>query len=158
VPVPCFLLFCVSEKLHRKYSWNWTKRRTKLLFFSDEGRRPNESRRGTRGQPHPRVAPPLARAALWCGGPGPPLMPPLRLYKVFRRKTLKQSVFFEKEFCSSAAATDEFRGIEVSVPAPCQVGEVPPKPSLSTSSPPPPSPLTSPPSPPTLLSPMMRRE
>jgi hypothetical protein len=31
-------------------------------------------------------------------------------------------VFFEKEFCSSAAATDEFRGTKVSVPAPCQDG------------------------------------
>jgi hypothetical protein len=35
-------------------------------------------------------------------------------------------VFFEKEFCSSATATDEIRGIEVSVPAPCRDGEVPP--------------------------------
>jgi hypothetical protein len=33
-----------------------------------------------RGQPHPRVARPLARTTVWCGGPGPPLTPPLRLY------------------------------------------------------------------------------
>jgi hypothetical protein len=44
-------------------------------------------------------------------------------------KTLKQSANFQKEFCSSTAATDEFRGIEVSVPAPCQDREVPPEPS-----------------------------
>jgi hypothetical protein len=42
-------------------------------------------------------------------------------------------VFFEKKSCSSAAATDEFRGIEVSVPAPCRDGEVPPNPSPSVS-------------------------
>jgi hypothetical protein len=52
VPVSYLLLFCVSEKLHRKYSWNWIKRRPKLLFFPDEGRGPKESRRGARRQPH----------------------------------------------------------------------------------------------------------
>jgi hypothetical protein len=42
--------------------------------------------------------------------------------------------------------------------APCRDGEVPPEPSLSTTSTPPPSPSTSPPSPSMLLSLMMRRE
>jgi hypothetical protein len=42
-------------------------------------------------------------------------------------------VFFEKKSCSSAAATDEFRGTEVSVSAPCRDGEVPPEPSPSVS-------------------------
>jgi hypothetical protein len=36
-------------------------------------------------------------------------------------------------FRSSTAVADEFRGTEVSVPAPCQDGEVPPEPSLSVS-------------------------
>jgi hypothetical protein len=40
---------------------------------------------------------------------------------------------FQKEFRSSAAVTDEFRGTEVSVPAPCRDGEVPPEPSPSVS-------------------------
>jgi hypothetical protein len=42
-------------------------------------------------------------------------------------------VFFEKKFCSSAAATDEFWETEVSIPAPCRDGEVPPEPSPSVS-------------------------
>jgi hypothetical protein len=42
-------------------------------------------------------------------------------------------VKFPEEFRSSAATTDEFRGTEVSVPAPCQDGEVPPEPSPSVS-------------------------
>jgi hypothetical protein len=42
-------------------------------------------------------------------------------------------VIFEKESCSSAAATDEFQGTKVSVPAPCQDGEVPPELSPSVS-------------------------
>jgi hypothetical protein len=42
-------------------------------------------------------------------------------------------VFFPEQFHSSAAATNEFRGTEVSVPAPCRDGEVPPEPSPSVS-------------------------
>jgi hypothetical protein len=42
-------------------------------------------------------------------------------------------VIFKKEFRSSAATTDEFRGTEVSVPAPCRDREVPPEPSPSIS-------------------------
>jgi hypothetical protein len=56
----------------------------------------------------------------------------LRLYILSRRKTLNRSVFFEKS-CSSAAATDECRGTEVYVPAPCWDGEVPSEPSPSVS-------------------------
>jgi hypothetical protein len=43
---PIFCCFCVSEKLHKKYSQNWTKQVPELLFFPDEGRGPKESRRG----------------------------------------------------------------------------------------------------------------
>jgi hypothetical protein len=31
---PVFCYFCVSEKLHRKYSRNWTKQKPNLLFLS----------------------------------------------------------------------------------------------------------------------------
>jgi hypothetical protein len=58
---------------------------------------------------------------------------PLRLYKASGQKTLGDSAIFQKQFRSSAAATDEFRGTEVSVPAPCRDGEVPPEPSPSVS-------------------------
>jgi hypothetical protein len=42
-------------------------------------------------------------------------------------------VIFKKEFCSCAAADDEFWGTEVSVLAPCRDGEVPLEPSPSIS-------------------------
>jgi hypothetical protein len=42
-------------------------------------------------------------------------------------------VIFEKEFCNSATTADEFRGIEVFVPAPCQDRKVPPEQSPSVS-------------------------
>jgi hypothetical protein len=71
---PFFCCFCVSEKLHRKYSRNWTKQVSEVLFFPKEYRRPNESQRGARGQPHhegarpsPWLRPPVVR---------PPWTPP----------------------------------------------------------------------------------
>jgi hypothetical protein len=42
-------------------------------------------------------------------------------------------VKFPKEFYSSAAIADKFRGTEVSVPTPCQDRKVPPEPSPSVS-------------------------
>jgi hypothetical protein len=42
-------------------------------------------------------------------------------------------VKFPEEFCSSAAAIDEFWGTEISVPAPYRDEEVPPEPSPSVS-------------------------
>jgi hypothetical protein len=49
------------------------------------------------------------------------------------QKTLGGSAKFPERFRSAAAIVDEFRGIEVSVSAPCRDGEVPPKPSPSVS-------------------------
>jgi hypothetical protein len=66
---PVFCYFCVSEKLHRKYSRNWTKQVPELLFFPGEYRRPNESRRGARGQRHHEGA----RPSPW---PRPPVVRP----------------------------------------------------------------------------------
>jgi hypothetical protein len=97
VPVPYFLLFSVSEQLHRKYSRNWTKWRPKLLFFSDEGRRPNESWRGARGQAHHMVARPLARAAIWWGGPSPLLTMPLHLFKASQSPNPRSIGVFREE-------------------------------------------------------------
>jgi hypothetical protein len=58
---------------------------------------------------------------------------PLRLYKASGQKTLRESANFQKEFRSSAAAVDKFWGTEVSIPAPCRDGKVPPEPSPSVS-------------------------
>jgi hypothetical protein len=58
---------------------------------------------------------------------------PLRLYKASGRKTLGESTKFPEQFCSSAAIIDEFQGTEVSVPAPCRDGELPPEKSPSVS-------------------------
>jgi hypothetical protein len=49
---PVFCYFCVSEKLHQKYSRNWTKQKPNLPIFNEASRRPKRRRRGARGQPH----------------------------------------------------------------------------------------------------------
>ena len=52
VPVPCFLLFLVSEKLFWKYSRNWTPRIPEVLFLPEASRSLKESRRRAPERPH----------------------------------------------------------------------------------------------------------
>ena len=63
MPVPCFLLFLLSEKLLKKYSRNWTNFTSKFLFFPGGSRTPKKTRRGAPRGPHPLPArvPPLPR-------------------------------------------------------------------------------------------------
>jgi hypothetical protein len=68
VPVPVFYCFCISEKLHRKYSQNWTKRKPNPIF-TEALRRPKMTRRGARGWPHHRGV----RPSPW---PRPPMVSP----------------------------------------------------------------------------------
>jgi hypothetical protein len=49
---PVFCCFCVSEKLYRKYSRNWTKLKPVVQIFHGASRRPKRRRRQTRGWPH----------------------------------------------------------------------------------------------------------
>jgi hypothetical protein len=51
---PVFCYFCVSEKLHRKYSRNWTKQVPEVLFFPEASRDPKRSRRRATRAPHTR--------------------------------------------------------------------------------------------------------
>jgi hypothetical protein len=58
VSVPVFCCFCVSEKLHRKYSRNWTKQKPNHLIFTEASRSLKRRRRGAIGRPHHRAAQP----------------------------------------------------------------------------------------------------
>jgi hypothetical protein len=55
---PVFCCFCVSKKLHRKYSQNWTKQKPNLLLFNEASRSPKRRRRGATDRPHSRAARP----------------------------------------------------------------------------------------------------
>ena len=145
----CFMLFLVPEKLFCEYSRNCTKQRPKSLFFQHVHGVRRRDEGGHRGaQTTPRRGWPPCRANRWCGPLGPPPTLPLRLFIPSDAKTLKDEAIFPEEFRSAAAIDDKFRGTEVSVPARCRDGELPPEPSPST-----PPPSSSP-----LLIPMMRRE
>jgi hypothetical protein len=49
---PIFCCFCVSEKLHRKYSRNWTKQKPNIRKFTEASREPKRRRKGATGRPH----------------------------------------------------------------------------------------------------------
>jgi hypothetical protein len=67
---PVFCCFCVSEKLHRKYSWNWTKQKLNLLIFTEASISPKRRRRGAIGWPHHRaVRPAPSPHPLWVRPP-----------------------------------------------------------------------------------------
>jgi hypothetical protein len=53
-----FCCFCVLEKLHRKYSRNWTKQKPNIQKFIEASRSPKRRRRGATGRSHNRAARP----------------------------------------------------------------------------------------------------
>ena len=75
----CFLLFLVSEKLHRIYSRNWTWQKPKFLFLPCQSRSPKERRRWVPGWPHlplARPAPSLRLGVVWAPWASPELASP----------------------------------------------------------------------------------
>jgi hypothetical protein len=65
---PVFCYFCVSEKLHRKYSWNWMKQKPDVQIFHGASRRPKRRRSQTSGWPHHQGARPTPgphRPVVW---------------------------------------------------------------------------------------------
>jgi hypothetical protein len=92
---PVFCYFCVSEKLHRKYSWNWMKPKPDVQIFVGASRRPKRRRSRARGRPHHRAAWPRA-------GLRPPMVSPTRAtsdaapspIKTLRREKPKHPITF----------------------------------------------------------------
>jgi hypothetical protein len=125
---PVFCCFCVSEKLHRKYSQNWTKQKPKFLFFptrdgvqSRDGGEPGASHTmGWRG-----LAP--GCATRWWGHLAHLLTPPFRLYILLGEKTLRPDQFSRKHTASHHRRRREIRRVQKLFPAPCRRGESPPE-------------------------------
>ena len=82
MPVSCFLLFFVSEILHRKYSRNCTGRKTPDLILPSRTRTPKKRRRGATRPPHNLVARPHlpAREEVVWGPQGAPGVRPSPIY------------------------------------------------------------------------------
>jgi hypothetical protein len=66
---PVFCCFCVSEKLHRKSSQNWTKQKPNIQKFTEASREPKRRQSGTTRGPPNRVARPRARPRPLCVWP-----------------------------------------------------------------------------------------
>jgi hypothetical protein len=67
---PLFCCFCVSEKLHRKYSRNWTKQKPNVQILNKASRTPKRSQSRARGQPlHEGARPNPWQRPLWVRPP-----------------------------------------------------------------------------------------
>jgi hypothetical protein len=108
---PVFCCFCVSEKLHRKYSRNWTKQKPNLLFFQNISRSTKQRRRGARTWPHPRAT--RAKPSPRHQGVSPPgplpdaALPPI--YSPLQEKP-KRPIIFPQNLLQAAAVIDTRSG------------------------------------------------
>ena len=97
VPVSCFLLFFVSEKLHMKYSgiaWDENPRQYFPVTYTDtEG-----ETEGSCGAPTPPGGAPR-HASWWCGAHRAPPGSGLRPYKPLHPKTLNTRSLFHEKLC-----------------------------------------------------------
>jgi hypothetical protein len=67
---PVFCCFCVSEKLHRKYSQNWTKQKPNIQILNEASRRLERRRSRARGWPdHRAVRPAPGPRPVWVRPP-----------------------------------------------------------------------------------------
>jgi hypothetical protein len=103
-------VFCVSKKLHRKYSRNWMKQNLKFLFFPTrdgvqirDGGGPEGSR--TIGWREP----PPGHATRWRGPLVHPLTLPFRLNILLDEKTLRAQTLFQKTYCKSPPSSTRDR-------------------------------------------------
>jgi hypothetical protein len=95
----CFLLFCVSEKSHRKYFRNWTKQKLKsLITWHEDGvqRRAEDRPRG--GHTWWWRGPPLGRATRGCDLLVHLLTSPFHLFNPLDGKILRAWTLFQKTY------------------------------------------------------------
>jgi hypothetical protein len=109
-----FYYFCVSEKLHRKYSQNWTKQKPNILIFTEASKSPKKRRRGATGWPHHRAAwPALGLRPLWVRPPWPTSDAAPSPIKTSRREKPKHPInFLETHRDPPPSATWDRQGLE----------------------------------------------
>ena len=145
-PIFCCFLF---QKSYKENIRGIEKGKGQSQYFTRSFQKPEgEEEMGHRGPTPPRRDQGSTRAWVGCDPPGHLPAPPFRLFIPSTRKTLTISANSPEKFRHRHHIESKFRGTEVSVPAPCRDGEVPPEGSPST-----PPPSSSP-----LLTPMMRSE
>jgi hypothetical protein len=107
---PVFCYFYVLEKLHRKYSRNWTKQKTNLLFYRSFAKTEDE----TEGGQGP-ASPPGARTSPWprppvVGPPGPPPDAAPSPIKSPRREKPKRQIAFSRNILQAATIIETRSG------------------------------------------------
>jgi hypothetical protein len=108
---PVFCYFCVLEKLHRKYSQNWTKQKPNLLIFTEASRRSKRRWRGVTGQPHHRAAwaAPGPRP-IWVRPPWPTLDDVSSPIKTPHREKPMERIAFPRNILQAAAVVESRSG------------------------------------------------
>jgi hypothetical protein len=110
-------LFFVSEKLHRKYSRNWTKQKPNLLFFP----KGHEVRRWDGGGPEAKLTQgwrgmPLARTTRGWDQLAHLLTLPFHLYIPLDGKNLKDGLLFLETYCKPPPSSTRDREDPGAVP------------------------------------------
>jgi hypothetical protein len=128
VPVPCFLLFLCFRKATQEIFSELDETKVEVPIFPDARQSAKLRQRGTRGQPHHRVA----RASPWpCHQVvGPPSLPPdAALPPIYspRRENPRPNQFFTKHTVSHRRRRCEIGRVQKLFSAPCQRGESPPE-------------------------------
>jgi hypothetical protein len=125
---PVFCCFCVSEKLHRKYSRNCTKQKLNVQILNEASRTPKRRRNRARGWSHHQGARPRA----W---PRRPMVSPTwstsdaapSPIKTPRRENLRTRSIFQKHIAIRRHHRPEIGRVQKLFLAPCRRGESPPK-------------------------------
>jgi hypothetical protein len=111
---PVFCYFCVSKKLHRKYSRNWTKQKLKFLITWHKDRVQRRAGDGP-GASHTWLwsGPPLGHSTRGCDRLVHLLISPFRLFNPLNGKTLRARTLFKKTYCKlPLSSTQDWEGPE----------------------------------------------
>jgi hypothetical protein len=111
-----FCYFYVSEKLHRKYSENWTKQKPNIQKFTEAFRDLKRRRSGATRGPHNKAAWPKAR-------PCPLYVRPPRSTSDNAPSPIKTRSEFQKDIAIHRHRRPEIERVQKLFPAPCQRGE-----------------------------------
>jgi hypothetical protein len=125
---PVFCCFCVSEKLHRKYSRNWTKQKPDVQIFTEASREPKRRRRGATGRPHhqgARPAPGPRRPMVWAPWSTSDAAP--SSIKTPRWEKPKHLITFQEYIAIHRRRRPEIGRVQKLFPVPYRRGESPPE-------------------------------
>jgi hypothetical protein len=125
---PVFCCFCVLEKLHMKYSRNWTKQKLKsLITWHEDGVQRRVGDGPGAGHTWWWRGALLGRATRGCDRLVHLLTSPFHLFNPLDGKTLRPELFSRKHTASRRCHWREIGRVQKLFSAPCRRGESPPE-------------------------------